>query len=156
MVDRGPVDVTTRTLLQNHRLSDARRIRIEQILQAFTAWCGQKGVPLQEAWQCPRQMSGMLAHYVQACRDAQLGIWRARLAILGVQLAAREMHGKLKRACDALASLQLVLPVNNRFPVSVDFASAMALALAVEDASGAPLVKNCGFAGSWFAWRSTA
>jgi hypothetical protein len=75
-------------------------------------------------------MSGVLAHYVQACRDAHIAIWRARIAILGVQLAAREMHGKLKRAWDALACWQLDLPVTNRIPVLVELASAMALVLA--------------------------
>ncbi len=76
-------------------------------------------------------MSGLLAHFVQHCRDQNKPIHIARSAILSVQDKARWLKGHLQRPWDALGSWQLDLPIQSRRPLALLFVQAMAVALAV-------------------------
>ncbi len=85
-----------------------------------------------EAWEKPPLMSGLVAHYVQHLRDSGFPVSKARLSVLGVQTARREMRGQLKRAWDAVASWQLQMPLQNRRPVPLDVLHGLALTLNIQ------------------------
>ncbi len=116
-----------RTPLELSRVSEAHLLRLTQSYQRFDLWCRRRHISLDNIVSDPESVSSLLAHYVQHCKNTGLALWHGRLAILGVQHLHRPLHGKLKKAWDAIASWQLEVPSRNRTPIHQDMVDAMAL-----------------------------
>ncbi len=91
----------------------------------------------------PPRKAALLAHFVQSCRDSGRPLWESRYAILGVQLDHPGLRTRLRRAWDAIAAWQFLVPAGNRIPVPLVVVENMALTLALRGA--------CNFDdGGWF------
>ena len=85
--------------------------------QHFSEWCAVRRINLQDVLADIPSISGLLAHFVQHCRDNQMAIHVARFAVLGVSNFHRELHGRLKRPWDAISAWQHEQPARNRTPL---------------------------------------
>ena len=119
-----------RTRLEEDRVSQIHNTRMSQCLEAFSKWCCQMALPLEEGLRDSTVMSGLLAHYVQHCREKGLAVWRAKYAVVGVQSAIRAYKGQLRRAWDALKTWESQMPFGNRVPIPKLIVDACALVLA--------------------------
>ena len=63
------IKLNTRTPLEQQRVSAGYRDRLEQAALDFTDWCTQRRLPLKTAWKDGAEMSNLLVHYVQLCKD---------------------------------------------------------------------------------------
>ena len=105
-----------RTDLELGRITDTHWVRLAKCLEAVIAWCGLRRAPIEQAWQQPDVMDGLLAHSVQFYADSGYALYRAKRTILGVQMALRSYRGKLRRSWDGIFSWQARLPFRTVSP----------------------------------------
>ena len=66
--------VDVRTRLEESRVTEIHNTRMSQCLEAFSKWCRQNALPLDEGLRDSLTMAGLLAHYVEHCREVGLAV----------------------------------------------------------------------------------
>ena len=99
-----------RTALEVGRVSAVHHKRLVAGYQHFSEWCAVRRINLQDVLADIPSISGLLAHFVQHCRDNQMAIHVARFAVLGVSLAhlvwmnlTEQQRSGLSEACTVSA-----------------------------------------------------